>query len=97
MSDTIVQLIQAGAIIFGSGGAVVAFRTAGSQARKQRNEGGEVYVKASDGAVVTMQRILDELEQDRNYWRTRARETEEELSVERSRVRVLERLLRAKP
>jgi hypothetical protein len=91
LSDTIVQFVQAGAIIFGSGGAVVAFRTAGSQARKQRNEGGEVYVRASDGAVATMQRIQDELEQDRDYWRTRAREGEVVIVTLEQRIRDLER------
>lgn len=63
-------------MVSGLGGAWAAYRTAGSQARKQRQEGGESYVRASDGAVTTMQRIVDELEDDRNHWRTRAREAE---------------------
>jgi hypothetical protein len=72
------QILSIIALALGGGGSFVAYRTAGSQARKQRNEGGEVYVRASDGAVTTMQRVVDELEEDLGRWKKRARDAEEE-------------------
>lgn len=77
-------------MVGGVGGAWVAFKTAGSQARKQRQEGGESYVRASDGAVTTMQRINDELLEDRNYWRGRTHDCERALDQALKHIRDLE-------
>lgn len=91
MGTTVAQAIEVVAMVGGVGGAWVAFKTAGSQARKQRQEGGESYVRASDGAVTTMQRINDELLEDRNYWRERARDCEASLNHALAHIRDLER------
>jgi hypothetical protein len=77
VSTTFVQILEVVFMAFGGAGGFVAFRTAGAQAKKQRNEGGESYVRASDGAVVTMERIVDQLAEDRDYWRQRALDCEQ--------------------
>lgn len=83
------QLLSIIALVIGSGGSFVAYRTAGAQSKKTQREGGEVYVRASDGAVVTMQRVKDELEEDRDYWQKRCKEAEKHADELEKRLREL--------